>query len=67
VLVFKNVITGKVEAHAKPAPGMTAREFAAIEAACRNGRTYDVSDGMLAIMADQPHPDCFLVLDRVTS
>ena len=62
MLVFKNAMTGKVEAHAKPAPSMTAAEFSAIEAACENGRAYDVSVGLCAIMDNQPHHGCFLVL-----
>jgi hypothetical protein len=62
VLVFKNVITGKVEAHAKPAPSMTTAGFSAIEQACENGRAHEVSAGLCAIMDSQPHPGCLLVL-----
>lgn len=61
MLVFVNAFTNKTEATAKPTPGMPHERLAVIEQACREGRADDVADDMLAIVRDQPHPDCFLL------
>lgn len=61
MLAFVNAGTMKIEAVAQKPWWWSQARFDKIEAACRQGRAYDVSKDMLFLMDRQPHPDCFLL------